>query len=119
MNKKNNERPNEQTALDVCMALKGNVMRSLNVAELGIIKEINESNYRCKLINSDIQIECNAIMNLELQVNDVVLIIFTNNNYKNNLKRVKDNKQTITLDVNNLHSLEYGMILALVYRGGV
>ena len=103
--------------LRVLMALKKNTMKDNNVAEVAKISSISSGKITCTLLsNSKTFIYCEALKDLDVQVNDVVLIIFTNTDFRQNLNRIKNNQQPIDNSNEILHSLNYGIIVGIVYR---
>lgn len=104
---------------DVCEALKGNIMRTINVAELVTITAVDheKSIYRCSILSHPEQIcECTKLQSLDVQLNDVMLVVFTSSDFRTNLLKVK-NEQTITdIGTKTLHSKNYGVLVGLVYR---
>lgn len=98
--------------LDVLMALKKNIMKDLNVAEIGIIKQIKGDDYYCSLLNnSKTTIVCRNLTNIEININDLVLILFTNTDTRNNLNRYKSNQNLVSVENLQLHSNSYGIIV--------
>ena len=102
--------------LRVLLALKSNVMKDLNVAELAIVNQIKNDTYYCSLINSsNITLNCIKLKNLQVQENDIVLVIFTNTDFRQNLKRIKSNQKTIDNVTNeNLHNKSYAIIVGII-----
>lgn len=112
----NEKRPNEKTALDVLFALKDNVMRSLNVAEVAQVIDVANEIYTCKFLNSETRIRTIKIMNVDIQKDDIVLIAFANTNFSNNLAKIKNDKTVVKNNEDSNHSIQNGIIIGLVYR---
>lgn len=110
----------EVDLLKVLLALKSNIMRDLHVATFGIVKTINNNEYYVKPLptikGADAKnLVCVNAYNGELQLEDIVLILFTDRNSIQALKQAK-NKQQITELTNDedLHSEKYGVIISKV-----
>lgn len=123
---------------DVIMALKQNIMKSLNVATLAQVQSIDEQNQIIKvkpfpLIEGESEkfIECYSCMipiydnksitwiSLLGQLNkkDVVLVVFLNRNSSQNLRQIKKSLNLTTLKENSeLHSDKFGVIVGIVYK---
>lgn len=103
--------------LRVLLALKKNTMKDSNVADVAVVSSILSDKITCTLLsNSKAFIYCEKLQDLNVQVNDVVLIVFTNTDFRQNLNRIKNNQQPIDNSNEVLHSLNYGIIVGLVYR---
>lgn len=118
---KNNFTGNKNASSDfirVILALKKNIARETYVSEVCQIQEIKEEEIIVNPINFPNQkIYCCALKDLELKNKDVVLVNFTNTDYRLNLKRIKSDQKTQEIEEkNNLHSIEYGVIVGLIYR---
>lgn len=102
--------------LRVLLALKKNTMRDNNVAEVCLVQDISQSEIRCNTLSSDSVIVCEKLQDLEIQKNDVVLVVFTNTDFRQNLKRIKSNQKSVKNQDEILHSLNYGVVIGLIYR---
>lgn len=101
----------------VLLTLKDNIMTSNNVAEVCRIDSINNDEIIAFCINdSSKKLICTKLANLELAVDDIVLIIFTNTDFRKNLKKIKQGYNTQNIEKAELHSLAYGVIIGLIYR---
>ena len=86
---------NKNDDLEVLLALKRNIFRELNVASLGQVKEIGET-YKVVLFPTysdelELTIECFKLRDLEITTGDVVLVLFLDRNFLQNLKQIKNN----------------------------
>jgi len=103
--------------LRVLLTLKQNIFRDLHVATVGIVTsstllEEGVTTYTCnEMCNSKMQIDCYALEGLTLTQNDVVLILFVDNDFRQNYKRLKLGQQTIDMETKNLHAMSYGIII--------
>ena len=116
-NKGNNN--TDASFLDVLFALKDNIMKDLNVAEVVTVISVDNDNrkFRCTLLaNPNLQIECTNLQSLEVRVNEIMLAIFTTSDYRTNLSKVKNNQQILKVESQTLHSKNYGILVGLIYR---
>lgn len=101
--------------LKVLLTLKNTIKKELNVAELGIVQRIDNDNIYCTLLNNNqINIQCIKLKDLELNIGDCVLIIFTNSNFKVNLLKYRNNQVTQVLNTNELHTTNNGVIIGII-----
>lgn len=103
--------------LDVCFALKNNVFRTLNVADVCVVREINNGSFRCEYItNSNVTIECTKLEGLDIKAGDVVLVVFTNNDFRASLNAFKAKRNNTNFTTVSFHEKSYGVIVGLIYR---
>lgn len=102
--------------LDVLLSLKQNINKDMQVAEICKILSITDDDIKVTSINKSEQLICTKLQNLDLQVDDIVLVVFTNTDFRINLSRIKANQQTQPLSKNVLHSSNFGVVVGLVYR---
>lgn len=103
--------------LDVCFALKNNVFRTLNVADVCVVREIYTNSFKCEYItNSDTYIECVKLESLTLKIDDVVLVVFTNNDFRASLNAYKSGQANTNATTQTFHDMKYGIIVGVVYR---
>lgn len=118
MSQHGNETTNT-SILDVLLALKHNVYRSLNTADLCVVREINGDTHRCEyLTDSDTHVAAVKLQGLDIKVNDVVLVTFTSNDFRTSLNAYKTNQANTNHDTpqEELHSILYGVITGLIFR---
>lgn len=104
--------------LDVCFALKNNVFRTLNVADVCVVREINGESFRCEYItDSNTNIECVKLSSITVKSNDVVLVVFTNNDFRASLNAYKANQANTnsTTTTTQYHEKAYGVIVGVIY----
>lgn len=103
--------------LDVCFALKNNVFRTLNVADICIVREINGESLRCEYItDSNTNIECIKLQGLDIKVSDAVLVIFANNDFRASLNAFKAGQTNTDSKTTLYHENAYGIVVGLIYR---
>ena len=107
--------------LEVLLTLKRNIFKNLKVASLGQVTKIGNDIINVTLFplykeETNVVIDCYKLKDLELKPNDVVLILFLDRNFIQNLKQIKNNQSKTNLDANNveLHSLKYGIIIGIL-----
>lgn len=107
--------------LEVLLALKRNILRDLKVASLGIVKSIKDNIIKVNLFptytnESEITIDCYCLKNLEVNKDNVVLVLFLDRNFIQNLNQKNNNQQLTKIDSNNieLHSLKYGVVIGII-----
>ena len=100
--------------LQVLLALKGNIMRDLNVADIAIVDK-DDGPIRCKLLNNEeIKIECEKLKGLTIAKDDLVLVLFTNSDFRNNLKQIRNNQKPQKTSSQSLHNKNYGVIIGII-----
>ena len=103
--------------LDVCFALKNNVFRTLNVADVCVVREINGDILRCEYITDhNTNIECIKLQGLDIKVSDVVLVVFTNNDFRASLNALKAAQVSTDTKTTVYHEKSYGVVVGLIYR---
>lgn len=102
--------------LQVLLALKANTMLNTNVAEVCQVTNITNEEIKCNILSTGETITCSKLMNLELMANDVVLVIFTNTDFRQNLRKLRNNKSTNQTETKVLHTKDFGIVIGIVYR---
>lgn len=118
---KNQKDISKDDDLEVLLTLKRNIFKNLKVASLAQVKEVGETTIKVSLFpvysdESELTVDCYKLNNLELSKEDVVLVLFLDKNFIQNLKQIKNNQNKTNLDSNNieLHSLKYGIIIGIL-----
>lgn len=109
--------------LRVLLTLKKNIMRDLKVATLGIVKGVDDVNQQVTvqtfpLIENEMtkNISCVNGCPDTLQEKDIVLVLFLDRNFIQNLKQAKKNQARTELKENNdLHSEKYGIVISKIF----
>lgn len=115
---------------DVILSLNNNIFRHLHVSSCGIIKSIEKVNkiniYQVGLFpvltkESEIVISCCALANLNLKINDVVLIIYTDRSSKSGIGELTNGSQYKNLSKlpqnGELHAYKNGIIVGKIDLG--
>ena len=101
----------------VLFAVRDNALRNTNVADIAQVRTIG-NDICCKDINTNESIICTKLQGLDIKVNDTVLIVYTNTDFRANLARIKQDIQPQTIKECTLHSKNYGVVIGVVYRKG-
>lgn len=99
--------------LKVLLTLKANIMKDLNVCEICKVVDISKDSYVVNPINNTKEkLYCKTITNSTINKGDLVLVIFTNSDYRLNLKKIKAGEKPQEVAQTDLHSRNYGVIIA-------
>lgn len=108
--------------LKVLLALKDSIMKDIHCSELAVIKEVFTDNCNCSLIsNPNIKINAYRVKGTRCKVGDVVLVAFSDNDFRSNLVKKDNNTKLQTIDSVVKHQLDYGIIvsnLTIGFGGG-
>ena len=107
---------NTKDFLEILEAAIGNSMRNCNVAEVAKVISINEDEILCEVLSTGEKLTAVPISTLDLLVDDVVGIIFTNTDFRANLKQIKAGAGTNKIKNPELHRKSFGIIFGLIYR---
>ena len=102
--------------LKVLLALKQNVMKSLNSSDVCSIETVNPDSYSCKSLGSGDMIECYALKDLVLTEKDIVVIIYPDYDFRSNLRRIKNNKELQYVNQESRHTKDCGIIIGVLYK---
>lgn len=102
--------------LSSLLELKKVIMKNLNVAEVCKVEKVNENEIKCKLLNSDNVIICDKLKDLVINKDDIVLVVFTDTDFRLNLKKEKLGKVTQIIENDFNHDLSYGIIIGIIYK---
>ena len=102
--------------LQVLLALKKNIMNNTGVAEVAQIVNVKEDFYSCKILSTGMTVPGYSLKGLNVNVNDIIVLIFTDTDFRSNLKRIKKGQpsQEITQEV--LHTKDCGIIIGILYK---
>lgn len=101
--------------LKVLLALKANINKDLKVADVAKVIQISNDSVNCQIITDNTNVSCIALQNIALSIGDTVLILYTDSDFRTNLKRIKENQATQTVS-SELHTKNYGVIVGIVYK---
>lgn len=92
---------------------KSHMMREINVSEVGKVEKIENNKYYCKLINNnEITIICTKAKSVKVEKDDIVLIIFADTDFRNNLNKISNDQLTQNINSSILHAKNYGIIIS-------
>lgn len=115
----NGNRTENTSIIDLLLLLKRDVFRTLNTAEVCIVRSIDGDNAKCEYItSSDIIIDAYISQSVEVQVNDVVLVVFTGQDFRTTLNAYKSGQALKHFETKQYHEKLYGVITSLIYRKG-
>lgn len=97
---------NQDSIVELCLALKEATMRDTKVANVATIVQINNTEYICKILGTEQLISCIVASGLTLAVNDNVVVLFTDTDFRQIL-----NSSNKTITNLTLHSINYGIII--------
>lgn len=98
--------------LDLLLALKENIMRDTSVADFGKVTKVSEDGkYICDLINTNETVVCISF-GISASVDDVVLILFTDTDFRVNLKSIQQGRESSEVNTVHRHSKNYGVIIS-------
>jgi len=110
--------PTSDDLMDFARAIIDNVMRNLHVATLGIVTNVKTNEIYVKVIpNNENETEKEILVingtSEELQKDDVVLVLFLDNDFRTNLEQIKANNTKNLQKNKNLekHTEKFGIII--------
>lgn len=100
--------------MDVCNAILSAAKRTINVAEICIVKQVKNNIFQCEFLNNTkLNIDCYKLQDLDVRVGDLVLVLFTDTDFRSNL--VRESKGTTLLEVTEMtHSKNSGVIIGII-----
>lgn len=120
--RRQNKESIQNTDLDVLLALKTNIFKTLKVATLAQVTSVNGDIITASIFplykeEDELNLEVQKLKNIEVSKDDIVLILFLDRNFNQNLKQTQ-NKQERTkmtdLKDNSLHSYKQGIIIGVL-----
>lgn len=118
----------DTSELEVLLALKENIFKTLKVGSFGQVKSIDEENSIAEVVlfpsyKNEIEVTIFATISTSISVKelDVVVVLFLDNNFKQSLKQTLKEQRRTGLDTKEitLHSINYGVIIASMSKGYV
>lgn len=102
--------------LRVLQALKENICIEINVADVCTVNSVQgQDEYICQSLSDDsricaISIDPNDIIN----VGDMVVVLYCNNDFRMNLKRIKSGLISQSIESTARHSKAFGVIIKVI-----
>ncbi len=119
--RRENKEVRDNSQLQVLLSLKRNIMRELNVGSLGEVEKIDNDIITVNLFpayeeTNELKIQCYKLKDLEIKEKDVVVILFLDLNFKQNLLQTRSNQIRSKLSKNNkeYHSKKFGIIIGII-----
>lgn len=117
----NTERGNytENTSiLDLLKAVKANIFKTMCTSEVCVIREdFGDDTYRCEyLTDSNTFVVALKFADLELSVGDVVLLVFTDRDYRASLNAYKSGQADTSVESTAYHQKQFGVIVGVIFR---
>lgn len=102
--------------LRVLKALKENILIEINVADVCQVTSSNGQNdYLCTSVSDGSIISAMSLdANDTINVGDFVLVVFTNTDFRMNLKRIKAGLPSQAIESSERHSKAFGVIVKIV-----
>lgn len=100
----------------VLLQLKSITTEAIKVAEVCEVIDITNNELKCKIISTNEIIYCDKLSGLNFQKNDIILVIFTDTDFRQNLAKLKMNAPTQLVTDKNLHQVSFGIAIGLIYR---
>lgn len=100
----------------VLLQLKSITIQSIKVAEVCRIISIESNQIKCNTIDTNEVIYCDKLASINLQKDDIVLVIFTDTDFRQNLSKIKQNSTPQIVKDIDLHQISYGIVVGLIYR---
>lgn len=102
----------ENDLLQVFLVAEKKTMKDLNVAEVAIVNKIDNNKYRCTLINnSKTVLDCYCMDGVNVQEKDVVVVLFTNTDFRTNFKRLLSEAEVQNIESKEYHSKNFAIII--------
>lgn len=96
--------------ISILLMVKSNIMKDTHVSDVAIVKSTGDK-LLCELLVTGETIECYCLSNLTVHEDDVVLLIFTDNDFRQNLFRLRNNQALQYTEGKSLHSRSCGIII--------
>jgi len=100
--------------LRVLLALKENIMKDLNVAEVCRVQNIVRTNYFCESLADGTVVNAICMSGVTVNVGDFVVIVFCNRDFRANLSIASYATSFKETDNNQRHSNAFGVIIGKV-----
>lgn len=94
----------------VARSIKSSVGYDIHVAEVCRITSIVNNEYYCTTLTQGYNVTATKLQGLSLSNNDIVLVIFTDTDFRINLNKLKHGGAINNMDSES-HSMSYGIII--------
>lgn len=127
-NRYQNKLESNDSELDVLLALKENIFKDLKVGSFAQVKTINEEEETASVTlfpaykeEIEINISVAITRSVSIQENDVVVVLFLDTNFKQTLRQTlrQQKRAKLQTDVVELHSINYGVVIASMSRSDI
>ena len=111
---------NSSDFFKVLLALKANTMRDIHVATLGQVISYDSTSKVATvkpfpLVQKEAEKLITCYTTKDVATNDIVVVLFTDRDFIQNLKQLKAGQQTSSInDISDLHSERYGIIIGTI-----
>lgn len=119
-----NQSRNENQQYDlvtIFQSFQTKINRDLNVATFALVESVKNDDVTCKpfpIREKTNSYSISAFLineNIEVKKGDIVLVIFTDRDYRNCINNINDNSN-YTTDDSDLHSINYGVIISKIEK---
>lgn len=103
--------------VDVLEMFRKKIGSGIHCLDIGIVSEVGSESCRVTLLNTD-DISCNFIFlkDLHLTRGDLVLIGFTDTDFRKNLVAYKNDKPLVNAKETEYHKFVNGIIIGIIYH---
>lgn len=105
--------------LQILLAVKRNTMKETHVSTVATVVSIDAANMiaSCKRLTSrNTDLLCIIPYDMDVQQGDIVCVLFTDDDFRVNLTKIKNNASYADVETSTLHSLEYGIVIKIIHR---
>lgn len=118
MNREHGNYTENSSLIDLLLTVKSNIFRTMCTSNVCIVREdLGNGSYRCEYIDDNntfvVAIKCKDV---DVQVDDAVLITFTDRDYRASLNAYKNKQQNTNTKTLSYHDKLYGIITGVVAR---
>lgn len=108
---------NTNDSLKSLLLIKQNILKNVAVADVVQVTSVSNTTCICRSLATGLTTEYYKLNDLQITKNDIVVAIFTDYDFRQNLVRVKNGNNAITLnDSQNLHQRNFGIIIGILYH---
>lgn len=106
--------------LQAFLAISNKTMEKTHVCDICKVLEIKNNGYaKLQLINRPrVNIDAYVPSTININVDDIVLVIYTDLDSRQNLKKIENNVDVEEIDIESTkHSINYGIIIMIIKKG--